>query len=43
VTEQGRQLAREKWDIIRPELLKLMNLGPADDPVKLLGVPEAFQ
>ena len=42
-TEQGRQLAREKWDIIRPELLKLMNLSPADDPVKVLGVPKAFQ
>ena len=42
-TEQGRQLAREKWDIIRPELIKLMNLGAADDPVKALGVPKAFQ
>ena len=42
-TDQGRQLAREKWDVIRPELLKLMNLGPADDPVKVLGVPKAFQ
>ena len=42
-TDQGRQLARDKWDLIRPELLKLMNLGPADDPVKMLGVPRAFQ
>jgi hypothetical protein len=42
-TDQGRQLAREKWDVIRPELLKLMNLGPADDPGKVLGVPKAFQ
>ena len=42
-TDQGRQLAREKWDVIRPELLKLMNLGPADDPVKVLGVPRPFQ
>ncbi len=42
-TDQGRQLARDKWDIIRPELIKLMNLGAADDPVKALGVPKAFQ
>lgn len=42
-TDQGRQLAREQWDVIRPELVKLMGLGAADDPVKALGVPKVFR
>ncbi len=42
-TGEGRQLAREQWDIIRPELVKLMGLGAGDDPVKALGVPKVFR
>jgi len=42
-TDQGRQLAREQWDIIRPELVKLMGLGATEDPVKMLGVPNVFR
>jgi hypothetical protein len=42
-TTAGKDLAREKWDAIRPELVKLMGLVAADDPVKKLGIPEAFR
>lgn len=42
-TDQGRQLAREQWDIIRPELVKLMGFGASEDPVKVLGVPKVFR
>ncbi len=42
-TNTGKQMALEKWDKIRPELLKLMNLAPNQDPVKALGVPAVFQ
>ncbi len=42
-TDQGRQLAREQWDIIRPELVKLIGLGATEDPVKVLGVPKVFR
>jgi hypothetical protein len=42
-TQQGKELAREKWEKIAPELLKLMGLGPGQDPVKILGIPVVFQ
>jgi hypothetical protein len=42
-TSKGKEMAREKWEKIRPELMKLMNLEPGQDPVKVLGVPAVFQ
>lgn len=42
-TDIGRALARQEWDKIRPQLVKLMGLEPTADPVKVLGVPKAFQ
>ena len=42
-TEKGKELAREKWEKIQPELIKLMNLSPGQDPIKVLGVPKVFQ
>jgi len=42
-TEAGKALAREEWRKIQPELVKLMGLKMDEDPVKLLGVPKAFQ
>ena len=42
-TIKGKEMAREKWEKIRPELMKLMNLEPGQDPVKVLGVPAVFQ
>ena len=42
-TNKGREMAREKWEKIRPELMKLMNLEPGQDPIKVLGVPAVFQ
>ncbi len=42
-TTQGKKMASEKWEKIRPELLKLMNLEPNQDPIKVLGVPAVFQ
>lgn len=42
-TERGKMLAKEKWEEIRPELVKLMGLKPDQDPVKVLGVPKIFQ
>lgn len=42
-TDLGREMAREKWEIIRPELIKLMKLNPDQDPIKVLGVPKIFQ
>ena len=42
-TDKGRELAKEKWEQIRPELVKLMNLKPDQDPIKVLGVPIIFQ
>jgi hypothetical protein len=42
-TKKGKEMAREKWEIIRPELMKLMNLELAQDPIKVLGVPAVFQ
>jgi len=42
-TSKGKEMARAKWEKIRPELLKLMNLEPSQDPIKVLGVPAVFQ
>ena len=42
-TAPGKELAREKWDVIRVELIKLMGLAPGEDPVNKLGVPAAFR
>jgi hypothetical protein len=42
-TPAGKELAKEKWDEIRPALVKLMGLSAADDPVQKLGIPAAFQ
>ncbi len=42
-TTKGKEMAREKWEKIRPELLKLMNLESGQDPIKVLGVPAVFQ
>ena len=39
----GKQIATEKWNIIKPELIKLMGLAPGQDPVKVLEVPAIFQ
>jgi hypothetical protein len=42
-TEKGKELAKEQWEKIRPELVKLMGLNPGEDPIKVLGVPKIFQ
>ncbi|OPY91577.1 MAG: hypothetical protein A4E73_01920 [Syntrophaceae bacterium PtaU1.Bin231] len=42
-TEKGKALARQDWEKIRPELVKLMGLKPDEDPVKVLGVPKIFR
>jgi len=42
-TSMGKEMAREKWGEIKPALIKLMNLSPDQDPVKVLGVPKIFQ
>ena len=42
-TDEGKALAREEWRKIQPELVKLMGLQPAMDPIKALGVSKAFQ
>lgn len=42
-TEKGKALAKEDWEKIRPELVKLMGLKPDEDPIKVLGVPKIFQ
>ena len=42
-TNKGKEMAREKWEKIRPELMKLMNLEPGQDPIKVFGVPAVFQ
>ncbi len=42
-TEAGKRLAKEKWDQIAPELIKLMGLQPEDNPIEKLGVPAIFQ
>lgn len=38
-TKEGRELALEKWNVIRPELIRIMGLEPGQDPIKVLGVP----
>ena len=38
-TKQGKALAKEQWDAIKPDLLKLMGLVPGQDPLKVLGMP----
>lgn len=38
-TEQGKVLAKEKWDSISKDLKKLMGLKEEDDPIAVLGVP----
>jgi hypothetical protein len=42
-TEKGKALAKQDWEKIRPELVKLMGLKPDQDPIKVLGVPKIFQ
>jgi hypothetical protein len=42
-TEPGKALAKEKWDVIRPALLQLMNLPAQADPIQQLGVPKTFE
>lgn len=42
-TESGKRMAKEKWDMIAPELIKLMGLTAGSDPLKTLGVPKVFQ
>ena len=42
-TKKGKEMAREKWEKIQPELMKLMNLEPGQDPIKILGTPAVFQ
>jgi len=42
-TEKGKALAKQDWERIRPELVKLMGLKPNEDPIKVLGVPKIFQ
>jgi hypothetical protein len=42
-TGKGKELAKEQWEKIRPELVKLMGLKPDQDPIKVLGVPKIFQ
>lgn len=42
-TDKGRELAKEKWEQIRPELVKLMGLKPDQDPIIVLGVPMIFR
>ena len=42
-TDPGKKMAQEKWDIIKPELIKLMELKPGQDPIEVLGVPSIFQ
>lgn len=43
LTGLGKKMAQEKWEIIRPELVKLMGLSPDQDPIKVLGVPGIFK
>ncbi len=42
-TAAGKQLTKEKWDQIAPELIKLMGLQPGDNPIEILGVPAIFK
>lgn len=42
-TDPGKRMAQEKWDMIKPELIKLMGLKPGQDPIGVLGVPTIFK
>jgi hypothetical protein len=42
-TEAGKALARQEWNKIQPALINLMDLKTGADPIKVLGVPKAFQ
>lgn len=42
-TEPGKALAHQEWSKIKPELIKLMGLKAAADPIQAMGVPKAFQ
>lgn len=42
-TETGKALARQEWNKIAPQLVKLAGLKPGTDPIKVLGVPKVFQ
>jgi len=42
-TNLGKKMAQEKWDVIKPALVKLMGLSPDQDPIKVLGVPSIFR
>ncbi len=42
-TPKGKELSKAEWDKIAPELKKLMNLKPSDDPIAIKGVPEIFK
>ncbi len=42
-TPAGQRMAKEKWDLIAPQLVSLMALEPGADPIKILGKPRAFQ
>jgi hypothetical protein len=41
-TAQGRALAMQEWNSVRPALLDLMRLPQGEDPLRALGVPSAF-
>lgn len=41
-TPSGKEMARERWDIIAPALVKLSGLKEGEDPTKVLGVPAVF-
>ena len=42
-TPAGIELAKERWDQIAPELIKLMGLEADQDPIEEYGVPKVFQ
>lgn len=42
-TGKGKELAKEQWEKIRPELVTLMGLKPGEDPIAVLGVPVIFK
>ncbi|NYT77717.1 hypothetical protein H0A71_11990 [Alcaligenaceae bacterium] len=41
-TAPGKEMARERWNTIKPDLIKLMGLNQDQDPIKVLGVPKVF-
>ena len=42
-TDIGKTLARQEWNKIEPQLVKLAGLKPGTDPIEVLGVPKVFQ